>query len=160
MGDIVHLPSGDVSIRVDIRASVAIERVDIFNGLNLIETIRPYAKEDLGSRVRVVWEGAEYRGRFRQVIWDGSAFLSENEIISANPINFFNKDKTLNQPSPIELNWRALTTGNIGGFDMVLADPYRGTLKIETPLIRLVCPWKISDLRMRFSIIAGFYRAI
>ena len=140
MGDIVHLPSGDLSIKVDIRASVAIERVDIFNGLNLIETIRPYAKEDLGSRIRVVWEGAEYRGRFRQVIWDGSAFLSENEIISASPINFFNKDKTLNQPSPVELNWRALTTGNIGGFDMVLADPYSGTLKIETPLIKAGVP--------------------
>lgn len=140
MGDIVHLPLGDPSIKVDIRASVAIERVDIFNGLNLIETIRPYAKEDLGSRIRVVWEGAEYRGRFRQVIWDGSAFLSENEIISASPINFFNKDKTLNQPSPFELNWRALTTGNIGGFDMVLADPYSGTLKIETPLIKAGVP--------------------
>jgi len=108
--------------------------------LNLIETIRPYAKEDLGTRIRVVWEGAEYRGRFRQVIWDGSAFLSENEIISASPINFFNKDKTLNQPSPFELNWRALTTGNIGGFDMVLADPYSGTLKIETPLIKAGVP--------------------
>ena len=140
MGDIVHLPAGGASLKVDIRASVAIERVDIFNGLNLIETIRPYAKEDLGSRIRVIWEGAEYRGRFRQVIWDGSAFLSENEIISASPINFFNKDKTLNQPSPVELNWRALTTGNIGGFDMMLADPYRGTLKIETPLIKAGVP--------------------
>ena len=50
------------------------------------------------------------------------------------PINFFNKDKTLNQPSPVELNWRALTTGNIGGFDMVLADPYSGTLKIENAI--------------------------
>jgi hypothetical protein len=140
MGDIVHLPTGDISLRVDIRASVAIERVDIFNGLNLIETIRPYAKEDLGSRIRVIWEGAEYRGRFRQVIWDGSAFLSENEIVSASPINFFNKDKTLNQPSPVELNWRALTTGNIGGFDVILADPYSGTFKIETPLIKAGVP--------------------
>ena len=140
MGDIVHLPTGDISLKVDIRASVAIERVDIFNGLTLIETIRPYAKEDLGSRIRVIWEGAEYRGRFRQVIWDGSAFLSENEIVSASPINFFNKDKTLNQPSPVELNWRALTTGNIGGFDVILADPYSGTFKIETPLIKAGVP--------------------
>ena len=140
MGDIVHLPTGDISLKVDIRASVAIERVDIFNGLTLIETIRPYAKEDLGSRIRVIWEGAEYRGRFRQVIWDGSAFLSENEIVSASPINFFNKDKTLNQPSPVELNWRTLTTGNIGGFDVILADPYSGTFKIETPLIKAGVP--------------------
>ena len=103
----LHLPNGEVSIKVDIRASVPIERVDIFNGLDLVETIRPYRQEDLGSRIRVIWEGAEYRGRFRQVIWDGSAFLSDNEILSANAINFFNKDKLLNQPSKTELNWRA-----------------------------------------------------
>ena len=140
MGDIVHLPSGEVEIDVDIRAGVAIERVDIFNGLELVETVRPYRQEELGNRIRVIWEGAEYRGRFRQVIWDGSAFLSQNEIVSAEAINFFNKDKTLNQPSPTELNWRALTTGNIGGFDMIVADPYNGTLKIETPLVKAGVP--------------------
>ena len=47
MGDIVHLPSGKMSIKVDIRASVPIERVDIFNGLDLVETIRPYRRKIL-----------------------------------------------------------------------------------------------------------------
>ena len=140
MGDIVHLAEGDIEITADIRASVAIERVDVFNGLECVETLRPYRQEDLGARIRVIWEGAEYRGRFRQVIWDGAAFLSDNEIISSQAINFFNRDKVLEQPSPTELNWRALTTGNIGGFDIVLADPYRGTLKIETPLVKAGVP--------------------
>ena len=140
MGDIVHLPDGDMTLDVDITCSAPIERIDIFNGLDLVETIRPYRQEELGSRIRVVWEGAEYRGRFRQVIWDGSAFLSDNEILSATPINFFNKDKTLNQPAPNELHWKALTTGNIGGFDITLADAYNGTLKIETPLIKAGVP--------------------
>jgi hypothetical protein len=140
MGDIVHLPEGDASLAVDIRTSTPIERVDIFNGLDRVETIRPFKTEELGSRIRVIWEGAEYRGRFRQVIWDGSAFLSDNEVISAKAINFFNKDKTLNQPSATELNWRALTTGNIGGIEMTLADPYSGTLKLETPLIKAGIP--------------------
>ena len=140
MGDLVYLADGDVELTVDIRAGTAIERVDIFNGTALIETVRPYRQEDLGSRIRVIWEGAEYRGRFRQVIWDGSAFLSDNEIVSATPINFFNRDKSLENPSTAELNWRALTTGNIGGFDMVVADPYSGTLKIETPLIKAGVP--------------------
>jgi len=140
MGDIVHLPEGEVLLDVDIRTSSPIERVDVFNGLAHLETIRPYAREDLGARIRVLWEGAEYRGRFRQVIWDGSAFLSENEVIRAQAINFFNRDKTLDQTAPNAMAWRALTTGNIGGFDLWLRDPFSGTLKIETPLVKAGVP--------------------
>jgi hypothetical protein len=140
MGDIVHLPSGGAELQVDIVGAAPIERVDIFNGLEHVETIRPYAREDLGGRIRVVWEGAEYRGRFRQVIWDGEAHLSGNAIRDARPINFFNRDKTLDRTSETSLAWRALTTGNIGGFDLWLADAYGGTLKIETPLVKCGVP--------------------
>ncbi|WP_319633583.1 DUF3604 domain-containing protein [Pelagibius marinus] len=140
MGDFVQLPEGEVELQVDIAAAAPIERVDLFNGLEHLETLRPYGAEDLGNRIRVVWEGAEYRGRFRQVIWDGSAHLSDNSVVAARPINFFNRDKTLDQVSETELAWRALTTGNIGGFDLWVADPYGGTLKIETPLVKCGLP--------------------
>ncbi len=140
MGDIVHLPSGDAEINVDILAAAPIERVDIFNGLDHVETIRPYTQDELGNRIRVVWEGAEYRGRFRQVIWDGTAHLSDNKIVDARPINFFNRDKTLDRVGDAGLEWRALTTGNIGGFDMWVEDAYGGTLKLETPLIKCGVP--------------------
>ncbi len=140
MGDIVHLPSGDAEIDVDILAAAPIERVDIFNGLDHVETIRPYTQDELGNRIRVVWEGAEYRGRFRQVIWDGTAHLSDNKIVDARPINFFNRDKTLDRVGDAGLEWRALTTGNIGGFDMWVEDAYGGTLKLETPLIKCGVP--------------------
>ncbi len=140
MGDIVHLPKGEAELRVDIHAAAPIERVDIFNGLEHVETIRPYAKEELGARVRVIWEGAEYRGRFRQVIWDGEAHVSENAIVGARAINFFNRDKTLDLIGDTGLKWKALTTGNIGGFDVWLADPFGGTLKIETPLVKCGVP--------------------
>ena len=140
MGDIVHLPSGDMELDVDILSTAPIERVDIFNGLEHVETVRPYTKDDLGNRIRVVWEGAEYRGRFRQVIWDGTALFSDNKIIDAKPINFFNRDKTLDQVGDNGLKWRALTTGNIGGFDVWVKDPFGGTLKIETPLVQCGVP--------------------
>jgi len=135
MGDIVHLPSGGMTLNVDVRAAAPIERLDIFNGKDLIETIRPYAPEDLGNRIRVIWQGAQYRGRFRQVIWDGTARLSGNRIERAKPVNFFNRDKTLEQPSETELAWKALTTGNLGGFDMWVSDAQAGRLAIETPLV-------------------------
>jgi len=140
MGDIVHLPSGEAELHVDIQTASPIERVDIFNGLEHVETVRPYTNDDLGNRIRVMWEGAEYRGRFRQVIWDGEAHISDNKIIDAKAFNFFNKDKTLDQTSETSLAWRALTTGNIGGFDMWVEDAYAGTLKIETPLVKCGVP--------------------
>ena len=140
IGDIVHLPDGNAKLCVDIVGAAPIERVDIFNGLEHVETIRPYTQEELGNRIRVIWEGAEYRGRFRQVIWDGEAQFSDNEIIDASPINFFNRDKVLNRLGTTGLQWRALTTGNLGGFDVWVGDAYGGTLKLETPLVKCGIP--------------------
>jgi len=140
MGDIVHLPGGAVELAVDILTTAPIERVDLFNGLEHVETIRPYGQDELGNRIRIMWEGAEYRGRFRQVIWDGSAHLSDNRIVDAKPFNFFNRDKTLDRVGETGLEWKALTTGNIGGFDMWVEDAYGGTLKLETPLVSCGVP--------------------
>lgn len=140
MGDIVHLPAGEAEIDIDILTTSPIERVDLFNGLDHVETIRPYTAEALGNRVRVLWEGAEYRGRFRQVIWDGTATLSDNRVVDARAINFFNRDKTLERVGETGLAWKALTTGNVGGFDLWLEDAFAGTLKIETPLVRCGVP--------------------
>jgi len=140
MGDIVHLPEGGVTLHIEVLGSAPIERLDVFNGLEHLETIRPYGADKLGNRIRVVWEGAEYRGRFRQVIWDGTATLSGNRFLDARPIDFFNRDKTLDKVSETELEWRALTTGNLGGFDAWLADAYAGTLKLETAPVKCGVP--------------------
>ncbi|WP_339850228.1 hypothetical protein [uncultured Nisaea sp.] len=135
MGDIVNLPGGGMELSVSVDTNSPIIRVDIFNGLDLIETVRPYGEEDLGARLRLHWEGAEYRGRFREVIWDGTATLDGNSLEKAVPVNFFNRDKTLDQNSETELSWKALTTGNFGGADLYLKDAASGTLSVKTPLI-------------------------
>lgn len=144
MGDILHLPGGEALLKVDISASAPIVRVDLFNGLEHLETIRPYGKDELGNRIHVIWEGAEYRGRFRQVIWNGTATVEGNKITKASPINFFNKDKTLDQTAPDQLTWQALTTGNLGGFDAALADKDAGHLHIKTPVCEINVP--VSDI--------------
>ena len=135
MGDIVHLPTGDMELCVRLETTSPIERVDIFNGVDLIETVRPYGAGDLGARIRVHWEGAEYRGRFREVIWDGSAEISGNTVTASTPVNFLNRDKTLDRDGNA-LSWKALTTGNSGGFELVLETAQDGTLKFDTPLIK------------------------
>ena len=144
MGDILHLPSGGVTLSIDVFGSAPIERLDIFNGLDHVETIRPYSAEELGKRIRVIWEGAEYRGRFRQVIWDGTATFSGNGIEKHSPINFFNRDKTIDRVGNDTLKWRALTTGNLGGFDAWLTSENGGNLKLDTPLVQLDVP--LSDI--------------
>jgi len=164
MGDLVHLPTGDVTLKIDIRASAPIERVEIFNGLQQLEVLRPYSEDELGARIRVVWEGAEYRGRFRQVIWDGAATISDNRIVKALPINFFNRDKSLQQSGENQLSWRALTTGNFGGFDAWLSDPYAGTLQLETPIIKCGIPLEeigCQDITMdRSGVLPRFVRVM
>ena len=135
MGDIVHLPSGEMDLNVGLETTSPIERVDIFNGVDLVETVRPYVDSDLGARIRVHWEGAEYRGRFREVIWDGSAEVSGNTVTDSVAINFLNRDKTLHRDGNL-LSWKALTTGNSGGFEVVLETAQNGTLKLNTSLVK------------------------
>ncbi|MEZ5826013.1 MAG: hypothetical protein R3C97_15135 [Geminicoccaceae bacterium] len=134
MGELSMQPSFELDI--DILAAAPVERVDIFDGKRLLATHRPHEKSDLGKRVRVIWEGAEYRGRARQVIWDGHAVIEGDRIVAAEPINFFNRDKTLDIEGGNRLVWRHLTTGNFGGFDIVLANGGTGTLHLDTPLVK------------------------
>jgi hypothetical protein len=68
------------------------------------------------------------------VIWDGSARIEGNRLLEGSPVNFLNRDKNLDRKGDA-LAWRALTTGNYGGFDAMLAQPRAGRLHVETPLI-------------------------
>src|SRR5690606_15937397 len=82
--------------------------------------------------IRVTWSGAEYRGRFRMTEWDGRAMLSGNSFEAASPINFFNRDRTLERLENGGLAWRSITTGNFSGFDALLASGTGGILQLET----------------------------
>lgn len=137
MGDIVHLPEGDVNLDFSVTASAPVERIEIFDGETLLETHYPYTEADLGARIRVMWEGAEYRGRFRQVVWDGNAVLEGNALDRVKPVNFLNRDKTLRRDGAQRLEWEALTTGNLGGMDLWLSDPMAGRISLRTPLVNV-----------------------
>ena len=70
MGDIVFLPAGAAYLKMRVDAAAPVRSVDIFNGTDHLECYHPYEESDLGDRITVLWEGAEYRGRFRAVSWD------------------------------------------------------------------------------------------
>ena len=136
MGDILRSPARRVTLEVDLAAGVPIERIEIRNRMQVLETWRPYAQADLGRRLRIIWEGSEYRGRGRQSVWDGQAQLHGNRFERALPINLWNLDKKLEQPAPDLLTWKALTTGGFGGADVLLADAQAGRLQIQTPFFQ------------------------
>lgn len=140
MGDILQSGDGEVTFNIDMHCSAPIEQIDIRNGLETLETIRPYEEQDLGRRIRVIWEGSEYRGRGRETIWDGSATLDDNAFEQANAINRYNIDKRFDQPEENKLEWTSITTGGHAGFDALLADPQAGTLNIDTDLVKASIP--------------------
>jgi len=135
MGDILKSADAEVTLSIDVLGSSPVERIDIRNGLETVEVFRPYGEADLGSRIRVLWEGSEYRGRGRETVWDGYTELSGNAFKGCEPINRYNLDKRFEQTGPGRLEWTALTTGGFGGFDATLEDGQAGTLKIHTDLV-------------------------
>ena len=136
MGDILQTTEQNVKFSVDVHSAAPIERIDIRNGLETLEVFRPYSEADLGRRIRVIWEGSEYRGRGRETIWDGHAELTGNEFESVTAINRYNIDRRFEQTDPGRVDWSALTTGGFGGFEAVLRDPASGKLVIDTELIQ------------------------
>ncbi len=144
MGDILRCGDQHVSLDIDITTSSPVERVDIRNGLETLETFRPFEDGELGRRIRVIWEGSEYRGRGRQTIWDGTAALTGNRFERSSAINHYNLDKIFERDGDQGLRWTALTTGGFGGFDAWLADEEAGTLRIDTPLVK--CDIAIADI--------------
>lgn len=133
MGDIVGLRGSSARVSVKIEAGAPIERVDLRCGSRTLETLRPYTPDTLGRRIRVIWEGAEYRGRGRMTVWDGKLAVRDNTIESFAPINFWHLEKSLQRVDDSELTWESVTTGNFAGADIMLADPVCGMLDIATP---------------------------
>jgi hypothetical protein len=132
MGDIARVDQTEVDLVIDVVGSAPIERLDIFDGLDLIETMRPYSVADLGRRVRLVYQGAEYRGRARTTTWDGSLALEGNRIDRVTVINNWNLDRGIQSQDASTVTWKAVTTGNYGAIDLWLRAAAAGHLAFRT----------------------------
>ena len=135
MGDIVRTDEDFVDLRIRGLTSAPLERLEIRNARECVEVHRPFAKADLGRRIRVVWEGAEYRGRGRETLWDGYAQLTGNRFERFDRINWYNLDKRFDPMPPDRVEWESVTTGGLAGFDAWLEDPTSGVLEIKTELV-------------------------
>ena len=136
MGDIARVSRDDIDLKVRVVGSAPLERVEIFDADNLIERVRTFTTADLGARVRLLYRGAEYRGRARTTNWDGVLKIEGNEILRAEVINNWNLDRGIQRRTPNSLEWKAVTTGNHGAIDIWLKNGIEGRISFETRHVR------------------------
>ena len=120
MGDIAQTDDASLTLKLEVIAQTPIERIEIRNGKDVIQTLRPYGAGDLGERVRVLWSGAEYRGRGRTTTWKGRARFVGAGIRRMDKINIWNHERLVQQQGSDTVQFDTITTGNYGGFDVWL----------------------------------------
>ena len=136
MGDIIRPGGAPMRLAVEVIGTAPIERVDVLHGGHVVQTARPFAAADLGRRVRVTWQGAEYRGRGRETIWQGKLTLKGNRFARFVPVNFLNPERKVVETGPgTALGWTSVTTGNLAGIDLWLKEARRGTLTLDTNIV-------------------------
>ena len=136
MGDIIRPGAIPMRLSAEVIGTAPIERVDVMHGARVAQTARPYAAADLGRRVRVLWQGAEYRGRGRETVWQGQLKLGGNRIARFAPVNFLNPERKVRETAPgSALEWNSVTTGNMAGIDLWLDEARGGTLAIESNIV-------------------------
>ncbi len=118
MGDIVQTDDDMLTLKLEVIAQAPIERIEIRNGKEVIQTLRPYTNEHLGDRIRVLWSGAEYRGRGRTTEWKGRARFLGSTIQRMEKVNIWNHERLVEQQSVDTVQFDTITTGNYGGFDV------------------------------------------
>ncbi len=140
MGDILtDVADAEVLFECELSAASPVQRIELRNRTELLEVWRPYAASELGRRLRVTWEGSEYRGRGRETLWRGAVRVAGNRFGATMAINRWNLDKPF-AAGPAEVAFEAVTTGGFGGFDTLLDDARAGTLEIATNLVTASLP--------------------
>jgi len=132
-GDVLDLSADDLpTLHLRFTGTGPVESVAIRNGLETIVVVRPYTEADLGRRIRIVWGGAEVRGRDRKVEWHGGLRVRGNEILDVAPINVWNPEAPIERVGGDRVRWRSITTGGFAGAILTLADKRAGTIELET----------------------------
>jgi Protein of unknown function (DUF3604) len=136
MGDIIRPGAVPMRLVAEVIGTAPIERLDVLHGAKVVRTVHPFAASDLGRRVRVAWQGAEYRGRGRETMWQGKLTLKGNRVARFAPVNFLNPERKVVETNPgTGLSWTSVTTGNLAGIDLWLEEARRGTIALETNIV-------------------------
>jgi hypothetical protein len=136
MGDIIRPKGVPMKLAVEVIGTAPLDRVDVLHGTRVVQSERPFAATALGRRVRILWQGAEYRGRGRETVWQGKLTVTGNRIARLAPVNFLNPERKVQEVTPgVALAWTSVTTGNLSGIDLWLDQPRSGALRIATNVV-------------------------
>ena len=86
--------------------------------------------------MRLEWSGAEYRGRARQSVWDGTAAVAGRpRSIEGSATDQLSQSgsSAAAVPRPNAVAWSSITTGNFAGVDLFLSRRGRDSIRVETP---------------------------
>jgi hypothetical protein len=136
MGDIIRPKTVPMKVAIEVIGTAPLERVDVLHGTQVAQSERPFSASDLGRRVRILWQGAEYRGRGRETMWQGKLTVIGNRIDRFAAVNFLNPERRVQEiNSGMTLAWTSVTTGNLAGIDLWLKEVRTGKLQIETNVV-------------------------
>ena len=121
MGDIIATAAAELELAIAVRGTAPLLAVEVCNGTRTVQTLRTYRAADLGRRLRVRWAGAAFRGRGRQVAWDGTLTIAGNRIDRIACFNFLNPDRQPVLEADGSMRWQSTTTGGSAGIDCWLA---------------------------------------
>jgi hypothetical protein len=128
MGDLMAAGNDFLELEVEYYGTAPIDYLEIIDGETILERIFPGAEPVAGNRLKLVWSGAERKGRARQTSWDGHLEVSGNRIVKAAPVNFWNPDQ---QPDVVHgtlIRWESITTGGAAGLVLDLQEGRKGSL--------------------------------
>src|SRR5262245_18960604 len=133
---------GPVAILGRVVGTGALERVDVFRGLEIVRTLSPYtpASFEGSRRYRVAWAGSRVRGRDRLTIWDGSVELSAGRIVDAAAFAMENPEKGIAERTEGRVRWISNTTGDDDGVDLTIEAPDEAVIRFRTPVVDLDVP--------------------
>ena len=86
--------------------------------------------------MRVLWQGAEYRGRGRETIWQGKLTLPGNRFARFAPVNFLNPERKVHETAPgTALAWSFGDHRQSRRHRLWLDEARRGMLRLETNVV-------------------------
>ncbi len=138
-GDIVEASKPPV-FHVAVHGTAPIENVQLRNGARVVKTHRVGDNGLPSRRIKLLWGGAQVRGRGRQVEWDGMLRLRGNHIVAYEPVNFHNIEKGCVRRGERGIEWQSITTGGHAGVILTLDAPEKGTLEFVTAVKRFSIP--------------------
>lgn len=152
MGEIARSSAKTAEVKIIVSAASPILSIDLFTASEIIQTFRSYDQNILGNRIRVLCNGAEYRGRGRQTFWEGSVGFFGSKVEKITPINWWNPERPLRLEGPNEIHFEAVTTGNFCGFDVAL-NKLNGRVTVKTNIVNGII--ELSSLNIGAEILDG-----